>query len=269
MQACEWQYEQQHYAHDSRLQSQLLPVLERGQSRQKERVPPRLFAAFPLHGHAWDELLSDLRAESTTLHGVGYGGEVSSIREAVALHKALVTQCQHLNEKGIFARVSAWHSITAAVDHYDKTFVAWRFWLRAIAKELVQKGKNVTELQAEATKSLEEIMAAGDGSMDADSKEKHKAAMQEVKKKSGKGNHILICPVLMHNACFQYAAIAAGGPVSVVRADSHGGAQENPRGSIGVQHCAFIRSRGEDVAGGVVEDCRPSSSLGTLGGGSA
>ena len=37
-------------------------------------------------------------------------------------------------------------------------------------------------LQAEATKSLEEIMAAANGAVDADSKEKHKAAMQEIKR---------------------------------------------------------------------------------------
>ena len=102
----------------------------------------------------------------------------------------------------MYVRSSTWHSITAAVHHYDSTFIAWRFLLRAIAKELVRKRQNLTTLQAEATKALESALAAGHGAMDAQTKEQHKAAMQEIKKKAGRGNHILICPLLMHNANF-------------------------------------------------------------------
>lgn len=102
----------------------------------------------------------------------------------------------------MYVRSSSWHAITAAAHHYDGTFVAWRFLLRRIAKELVRKGQSLTKLQEEATKALESAMAAGDGAMDAKTKEEHKAAMQEIKKKAGRGNHILICPMLMHNANF-------------------------------------------------------------------
>ena len=102
----------------------------------------------------------------------------------------------------MYVRSSTWHSITAAVHHYDSTFIAWRFLLRAIAKELVRKGQNLTTLQAEATKAPESALAAGHGAMDAQTKEQHKAAMQEIKKKAGRSNHILICPLLMHNANF-------------------------------------------------------------------
>ena len=102
----------------------------------------------------------------------------------------------------MYVRSSTWHAITAAAHHYDATFIAWRFLLRRIAKELVRKGKCLTKLQEEATKALESAIAAGDGAMDAKTKEQHKAAMQEIKKKAGRGNHILICPMLMHNANF-------------------------------------------------------------------
>ena len=108
----------------------------------------------------------------------------------------------HVREKGMYVRSSTWHAITAAAHHYDATFIAWRFLLRCIAKELVRKGKCLTKLQEEATKALESAIAAGDGAMDAKTKEQHKAAMQEIKKKAGRGNHILICPMLMHNANF-------------------------------------------------------------------
>ena len=102
----------------------------------------------------------------------------------------------------MYVRSATWHAITAAAHHYDGTFVAWRFLLRRIAKELVRKGQSLTKLQEEATKALESAMAAGDGAMDAKTKEEHKAAMQEIKKKAGRGNHSLICPMLMHNANF-------------------------------------------------------------------
>ena len=58
-------------------------------------------------------------------------------------------------------------------------------------------------MQEMAAKLLEEAQVATEhGANEGDSKAKHKAAMQEIKKKAGAGQQIVLCPLLMHNANF-------------------------------------------------------------------
>ena len=148
-----------------------------------------------------------------TVHGA------DSHREAQKLYNTLVLQNQHFLVKGKFVRSSAWYSIVEAAQHYDGSFQAWRFLLRAVAKALLKSGANLTKLQEQAVQAMGDAVATTDHGVDeGQTKEQHKALMQAMKK-AGPGQQIVLCPLLMHNACFQHALDCSLWALPLERAD--------------------------------------------------
>ena len=146
------------------------------------------------HGADWQEVLSELATDGVTAHGAHSEGE------AQRLYEALVLQNQHFVKKGTYAKQSAWYSIVEAIAHHDKLFIPWRYLLTQVARDLLRQGTKLSELQEKAVKTLKEVADLPHAGLDdQQTKEHHKKAMQEMKKKAGAGQQIVLCPLLMHN----------------------------------------------------------------------
>ena len=112
-----------------------------------------------------------------TVHGA------DSHREAQKLYNTLVLKNSAFLVKGKFVRSSAWYSIVEAAQHYDGSFQAWRFLLRAVAKSLLKSGANLKQLQEKAVQSMLDAISMTDHGLDeGQTKEQHKALMQAMKK---------------------------------------------------------------------------------------
>ena len=146
------------------------------------------------HGADWQEVLSELATDGATAHGAHSEGE------AQRLYEALVLQNQHFVKKGTYAKQSAWYSIVEAIAHHDKLFIPWRFLLTQVARDLLRQGTKLSELQEKAVKTLKEVADLPHAGLDdQQTKEHREKAIQEMKKKAGAGQQIVLCPLLMHN----------------------------------------------------------------------
>ena len=165
------------------------PYMKGANMHKKRELLADLAKILPVPTDEFEQLLDSLALDQgstpVTSHGAG-----------ARAYSQLGLASSNCRKKGPYVRQSAWYSIIAAIDHYDKVFQALRWLLREIAKRLLSQGADMKELQVKAIGDFLE-KAAGD---ETQTRQEHQEQMAHLRKT--RGNQLILSPMFMHNLNF-------------------------------------------------------------------